>query len=457
MIVERREKTFDIGGWFQNIGTSRSNIIFFIILALISSLLILFFSPRYALLLVATIICAIFIILYPFVGVCAYYIVEIIAPQTLVWGSSPRTAMIIVLFTGFAGLLSIARTKAKFVFVKQSYIILCFWACLLFSCFYAQYQYLAWEKFKEYYSKFFIFFFISTNLISTKGQFLSVIGTFTSMFALFGVRGIKGFLLGASSYEGIGGKLGTDNNLFGMTMVMGIPFVLYPFLMKESVSLRKKTCISIFLPAVICTIICTYSRGAFLGMVLVLFFIFLRMKRKLLTLLLILCILPFVLFILPLAYKERIQSITTYKEDASSMSRLELWGTGLKMICDNPLTGVGLHGFSYFVEIYNPDIPDHSKGLVAHNAYIELAAEAGIITFFFYALLIITSLLDLYKLRKKFIADKENYWIIPITYLLECSLCGYLICSMFGSTETFEVLYFLCGIVVMLKNVAGKS
>lgn len=96
---------------------------------------------------------------------------------------------------------------------------------------------------------------------------------------------------------------------------------------------------------------------------------------------------------LPLTYKERIQSITIYEEDASSTGRLELWATGFKMIRDHPLTGVSLNSFSSFVEIYNPNIPFYARGLVAHKAYIELAAETGIITFFFYVLLIIISLI----------------------------------------------------------------
>lgn len=451
--MEKIEKALGIENWYQNIGSSRSNIVFFIILALISVFIIFFTPYRYALLLVATIICGIFIFLYPFLGIYAYYIIEIIAPQTLVYaGDSQRTAMIISLVTGVAGLLLFMRTKPKFIFVKQNYIILCFWGCLLISCFFAQYQDIAWQKFMNYYSKFFIFFFISTNLIMTKRQFLGVIEIFTSMFVLFGIHGIKRYLSGDNIVTGIGGKLGTDNNLFGMMMVIGISFVLYPFLMKESVSLRKKICILIFLPAVIFTVICTFSRGAFLGMVGVLFLIFLRIKRKLLVLLLILCILPILPFILPSGYKERLSTISNYQQDGSAVGRIEAWKAGFEMIRTYPLTGIGLQNFSYFVEVYNPDAI-YGKKLVAHNAYIELAAEAGLITFFFYVLLIITSVIDLSKLRKKFIGNKENYWAIPITYLLECSFCGYLICSMFGSTETYEVLYFLCGMVVMLKRV----
>jgi len=454
----KKEKLLSRKGGVKILGLQRSNIIFFFILALITTFLSLFFPPRYALLVVVTTVCVIFILLYPFLGICFYYVAEIIAPQTLVWTgvTPPRMALIVALFTGMVGLLLIARVKPRFVFVKQSYIILGFWAWLFISCFYAQYQEIAWLKFQEYYSKFFIFFFISTNLIMTKRQFLSVIGTFTSMFALFGVRGIKAYLLGATQVTGIGGKMASDNNLFGTTMVMGIPFVFYPFLMKKSVSLRKKMCIIIFLPAVIITIISTFSRTSFLGMIGTLFLIFLRIKRKLLVLLLITLFgLPSLPLILPSGYKGRINSISTYNEDSSSMGRLEAWKAGFNMICTYPVTGIGLDNFRYFTIDYNPEAI-YARGLGAHNAYIELAAEAGLIALFFYVLLIITSLIDLHKLRKKFITDQENYWVIPITYLLECSFCGYLICAIFNSTETYEVLYFLIGMTVMLKRITGK-
>jgi O-antigen ligase len=47
----------------------------------------------------------------------------------------------------------------------------------------------------------------------------------------------------------------------------------------------------------------------------------------------------------------------------------------MRMIADQPLTGVGPQNFKEFSLAYAPDL---SKAYIAHNTYLELAAETGL-------------------------------------------------------------------------------
>jgi len=83
------------------------------------------------------------------------------------------------------------------------------------------------------------------------------------------------------------------------------------------------------------------------------------------------------------------QKVTSIYEDnfSSIDSRLIIWGTALEMIKDKPLLGAGIGSFKMDYLDYqagflkkNPNyLKYHSRAEEAHNEYIQLAAELGII------------------------------------------------------------------------------
>jgi O-antigen ligase len=68
-------------------------------------------------------------------------------------------------------------------------------------------------------------------------------------------------------------------------------------------------------------------------------------------------------------------------EVAAPASRLHLWRETLEMIRDSPLSGVGLGNFRLVFESeYNPEVnSDGRRGVHAHNLWLHMTAELGII------------------------------------------------------------------------------
>jgi O-antigen ligase len=90
---------------------------------------------------------------------------------------------------------------------------------------------------------------------------------------------------------------------------------------------------------------------------------------------------------------ERYMSLSQIKTDynvTSSTGRLEIWKTGIKLILSHPITGVGLNCFPKAIghDRAAQDLPS-SKWQVAHNSYVQLAAEVGLIGFAIFLSLII--------------------------------------------------------------------
>jgi O-antigen ligase len=126
--------------------------------------------------------------------------------------------------------------------------------------------------------------------------------------------------------------------------------------------------------AVFASLLFTFSRGGWLGAAagafLFLFMYQLSMLLKFIPVALI------GLMLLPSSILSRIASIGSL-QDASNFYRMQIWEKSVEIIKDYPLTGVGL-GFNSFRKISAKYITE-ADPYHAHNTYLELAVEVGII------------------------------------------------------------------------------
>lgn len=448
----------NIGGelrmWAVELGGPVSWVIFFFIFAVVASLFIIFFPPRNVLLMTVCILWMIGILLKPHIGIYAYYVIEIIGIQFLVWTAPPRLALYIALTTAIGACMYFLKSRARFVHAVQNKYILLLWAFLVISAHLAPSKSVALQGLEQY-TNGFIFYFISINLINSEKQFKYALWTFTGCFTLLALRGIQQYIAGASYFTGIGGLSGYDNTTYGLCLVMGLPFVFYTWTFVKSKIIRVFGKGFIF-PVLIMTTICTFSRGALLGLIPVLLLIILNDKRKVMLSILFIILVVGAYFLTPQEMKERAKTMKEYKTESSALHRLHAWSAGLKMIKDHPITGVGLRCFGNYSWDYSKGGVG-SPGLVAHNSFISMAAENGLIAFTIWMLLIISCFYDTWKLKKRFENSQDADWIVHSANLIQVSLSGYMVSAFFLSREGFEFLYFLFGLTVMLKNITKSS
>src|SRR5207249_1071128 len=120
----------------------------------------------------------------------------------------------------------------------------------------------------------------------------------------------------------------------------------------------------------------TYSRGGFLGLLVVLGVLFLSRQNVLPVVLaaLLLCLLAF--GFAPQKWVNRIDTIVNYQQDGSAMGRLTAWSVAFRLATDNPITGGGFwsitSGQTY--RRYLPDYP-HDDSPDAHSIYLGLLGE----------------------------------------------------------------------------------
>lgn len=220
-----------------------------------------------------------------------------------------------------------------------------------------------------------------------------------------------------------------DPNDLGMFFLMNIPIVFYLRSVTQS-GLLKFAYIALTI-GLIAGIFLTNSRGSLVGLLSLLLAYYYFKYGKMKTIGVSVVLLPAVIFVM-----SKFRTIDS--KEASADGRIQAWYEGVQMFKYRPLFGIGKGGF---VEAH---------GLTAHNSYVLIWAELGLIG---YTLWFMTIALTLFMLIKIFNLSKEKYQnkpeILNDIFLAKClffSFLGFLTTAFFLSRSYVVFLYVFLGI-----------
>jgi O-antigen ligase len=162
-------------------------------------------------------------------------------------------------------------------------------------------------------------------------------------------------------------------------------------------------------------------------------------------------------FFIPERYWERVQNFQGIKEDVTAQNRLNTWRRGLEFMVENPLFGIGVAGFTTAEGMSHMDIGGAWRN--AHNSFIQIGAEIGIIGLISFILLFY--LLDkrlrglhLYLYQDRL--DRKGF-ITHLVIGLRISLIGYIVCSFFLSQAFSPLLYVLTALILASSIVSENT
>ncbi|MBA6265141.1 O-antigen ligase [Colwellia sp. Bg11-12] len=226
-----------------------------------------------------------------------------------------------------------------------------------------------------------------------------------------------------------------DPNDLGMFLVMNLAFLGYFYSEKGAL---YKLLMPIFFGLFCYGVLMTGSRGTLLGTLGVIFLYFFIKKAgaKLIV---------FGLIMAPILATLLTKFGGMSSSESSANGRLEAWYSGILMLINNPIFGVGKGNFM-----------DHHE-LVAHNSYIHVAGEMGIPGYSLWAGVIILTMLASYRVIKEFsiwpddnISEetKTDYFAeVKINQTLFFSMLGFIITAFFLSRQFTLLLFVFLGML----------
>lgn len=230
-----------------------------------------------------------------------------------------------------------------------------------------------------------------------------VLGAFVSLAQLF-------INYSKQQHLGLGGGRFTidhyDPNFLGIILTLAIPFAWY--LIQHSHSRWTMLMNGGYIPLAIIGILLTASRGATVAAVVALAYIvltYVHVNRGKKIALFVMILMAFVVggLLVPAANFQRLGTIGNSVSTGSLDHREYIWQAGMTVFFMHPFLGVGTNAF--------PDAIEPLYALrVAHNFFLSVLVERGMIGFTLFLVLFIQLLLSTRKMEK----SERHLWVIVL-------------------------------------------
>ena len=244
-----------------------------------------------------------------------------------------------------------------------------------------------------------------------------------------------------------------DPNFFGYFLLSSFFLaVFYPY--KVSMVFVKPLIIIFFT----IIIFLTGSRGTILALLITLLFKVFRIQlNRWWKILSIGTIIVFLFVVNLILSNPNLMIETIYKYDdeksLSGISRLIIWVSGLNLIKNSPIFGVGPGNFvksgkGEFIEFLTAEQKEKISGMAGHSNYLEIAAESGLLALFLFVLIIFYVLKLLHKkIQQQTIKAVEKRTVMWLFYCI----ISMMISNFFLSYYPF-FLFILIGLALYISE-----
>jgi O-antigen ligase/Tfp pilus assembly protein PilF len=319
--------------------------------------------------------------------------------------------VLIVLTLMFWGLKMISREEIKFTPTPLNFPILSFISICILSLIWSNSFFVSLKELPLFLAGPLLYFVITNNInderqINRILDILLIVGGLFGIYGIFQYNGIDfSFWIRNIGRQQVFGLFG-NVNYFAEYLIVPLPIAVSLFF--ASRNKFKKILLLIAILAMGTSLIVTFARGSYLGFgvsLIFMFFVFLisrgkkfiKNNKKIFIITLLAIIIITFLFVIPnplnksgtiiSKIKSRI-SVTQLTQDSSYNRRIAIWKFTGMMIKDHPLLGSGIGTYKYntlryqaefFAQGENRSLYPHGFADKAHNEYLQLWAELGII------------------------------------------------------------------------------
>lgn len=310
---------------------------------------------------------------------------------------------------------------------------------------------------------------ITTAILCLLGVYQVATGNYDQTF--FGLASVRfDQVLDSVTRPRLGGPINAPN-LWGQVLVAVLPLIIYRIVDEPR---RIIKFISVLIMGLIFfAILNTYSRGAYLALLIVLGFIFLERKLNPLIILASLGLFLSIILFAPTDYVSRFETLLSLSpasdngiyQDSSLRGRSSEILAGQRMFLEHPLLGVGVGNYENNYQKYAQEIGIEVRleERQAHSLYVQILAETGLLGAITFGGFVLTLMVGLYRARQNTReidnAQSKSWrlWMISIQF----SVISYLTTSLFLHGAYIRYFWVLVALAItgiqLTKNIRNNS
>jgi O-antigen ligase len=333
---------------------------------------------------------------------------------------------------------------------REVHLVLLFSLTALLSIPLAINRPVAWQEFSGTFIRCVVIFIVMVNVVRTESRLRGLMFLALAAALWLSVQAINEYRQGLMTVEGYRAS-GRGTGIFGNTNDMALHLVTILPISVALLFISNGTGRRVFYGAcatlIIAAIVLSYSRGAFIGLVVVFIFFTVKLggRHRVEILLAVLGVAVAVILLAPSGYGGRLLSIFNPSLDpggSADARRGELFRS-IYIALRHPLLGIGMGN-------YQPEMS--YRGLVTHNSYTQVAAELGMSALVCYVMFIVSPLRKLGQIARETFSARRSSSFYYLALGLQASVIAYMVSSFFLSVSFNWYVFYLIGYAVCLRR-----
>ncbi len=320
--------------------------------------------------------------------------------------------------------------------------------------------------FKIILTRSFLPYFLFIYIIKSKRQLKIITWVFLILGVLTAIYGIYQFKFNLGIYDrGVRRTVSFfDNpNAFGISLALLTPFAM-GLMLYDRYKLQVRILILGFLAILTAGVVISYSRSGFIGFIAAIFLfvaLFFKGGKKIVAgVITVICLLIAIdLFPSHAKYTMwgRLRTVTR-AESAEELDagRAETGKAGIRMMMENPVFGIGLGKFqgAYLnMASTSEDVKVVSEhALVAHNLYVQVGSQLGLVGLFFYLMFILSVFRDL-RAAKLSATRRKDMFIVTVIVCIQTSVIVFLLCGFMSGILLNKSIWMILPVSAALKKI----
>lgn len=391
-----------------------------------------------------------FILMRPYLGLLAWSWLSYMNPYRLCYGfalSFPWVELVAV-----ATLVSFAISKESKKVQPSPMVVLLFlffcWTTL--TTFFALQPASAWQQWQEF-GKNLVLILLTLMLVQDRKRLHWLVWVIVASIGFWGLKGGAFTVLHGGHYHVYGPSRSfmQNNNDLAAVLCMVLPLMRYLQLQASKKYLRIGLGLAMFLTGV--AVLGTYSRGGLIALAAVSTILFLKSRRRLGVILVVVVLGVAAYHFMPAQWIARMDTLHHAEQTDSAQTRIQSWEFATNVALHRPLRGGGFNVYEN-AAVWARYAPAGAIQRAVHSVYFRILGEHGFPGLALFLALLFVSWRACAQVRRLTRDTQPDKWAFDLASMLQVTLVAYMVAEAAGTLSYFDLVYQIMAICVLLRQ-----
>ncbi|MDA3876700.1 MAG: putative O-glycosylation ligase, exosortase A system-associated [Halothiobacillus sp.] len=389
-----------------------------------------------------------YILIRPFVGLLVWSWLGYMNPHRLCFGFAYNFPWVEIIAIVTLASLVFSKERKKIPLCAVSVLLLVFLAWTGITTIFAVAPDAAVEKFQEF-LKILIMVSVTFMLVNTRERMHWLVWVIVVSLGFYGLKGGVFTILHGGNYHVVGPPRSfiADNNALALALCMILPFMRYLQLHTANKLVRIGLGFGMFFTGI--AILGTYSRGGLIALAIVAGALFLKSRRRLAIVLVIIVVGLTAYQFMPAKWTDRMGTLRHATQTGSGESRIQSWKFAANVAVHHPLVGGGFDDYEN-QSFWNTFAPEGAKQRAIHSIYFRVMSEQGFVGLALFLALLASSWRNCSRIRKRTRGFPEQKWAYDLASMLQVALIAFMVAGAFLPMSYFDLTYQLMALCALL-------